>query len=178
MKATLFRLSTLALGVTLLLANPASAAPAVQGQVKFGVHVPTYLGGFNVPNFQIQGGTYCPDHSLSVFVLGGQGGLDNSAPGVDIFERGAGTCHTASQSDSPVVFTTVTINGLVATVSTSCFKIQRSACTTARIPKFGGHISWTFPASGKYQATQIIVDGYNVSYQTLLRIARGVRTTL
>jgi len=176
-KSKIQRVAVSVVGIVLTTVAVASASPSVQSRVKFGVHPVTYFGGFRVPKFQVQDGTYCPDHSLSVFVIGGKGGLDNSLPGVDVFERGVGTCHVATQSDSPVVIRTVKINGRTATVATSCYGVATTSCTVARISKYGGHISWSLPGNATYGATQITVDGYNVSYTTLLRIARGVRTS-
>jgi hypothetical protein len=174
------KISLLLLGLTLGLAPAMTAASAstasVQNRVQFKIYPPTYFAGFTPSAFQYQDGTYCPDHSNSAFVLGGQGSLNNALPGVSIFERVAGSCRVPRQSGTPTAFQTLNIHGHVGTVSTGCLGVAKTACNASRVKQFGGLITWKVPGVGRYKATEISVSTYNLSYATLLKVAQGIET--
>ena len=174
------RVLLLLISVATVLAPAATVASAstasVQNRVHFKIYSPTYFAGLKPGAFWYEDGSYCPDHTNSVSVVGGQGTIGNSLPGVGIFERAAGTCRTPRQSSTPTPFQTIRIHGLVATVAVSCVNIAKAACNASRVKQFGGLITWNVPAVPHYKATEISISTYNLSYATLIRIAQGMQT--
>ena len=117
----------------------------------------------------ITNGSECSDGAKQAFWLAGKGTFGNNYPGVNVFEKVAGTC--ASSIGFTTRISLVTINSFKAEIWSNCAGVSK--CTTSIIKKNGGLIRWV-QVSKSGRKTAIAVTTYNLPYGQLLAVAKGI----
>ena len=157
-----------------VMALPALATTkSVQARVDFKIYSPKYFAGFSFKTFTLSDGKSCPDHSRPVFALGGKGTFAKNLPGVNVFEKAAKTCVSATGFNTRIA--NVLINGHRAQVWSNCAGVPSGKCGAVQVKANGGLITWTIPSVTHYKPTTVSVTTYNLAYSVLLAVARGIR---
>lgn len=135
----------------------------------FPTYAPTYFAGLLSKAMVLSTGSECTDGAKQVYWLAGKGTFGNNYPGVNVFEKAAGTCGSSTGFTTKI--SSISINGFKAEIWSNCAGVSK--CTTSVIQMNGGLIRWV-QVSKSGQKTAIDVTGYNLPYRQLLAVAKGI----